>query len=219
VIVNLDQRIENSENQNNNYEKEFQNLCKKHKSIRVLKSIPGIGDIHAVQIASSVVDVKRFQTQGRFLAYSGLIKLERMSGGKSYGKKTPRCNRRLKQVFKMAAQSSIHVGSTNPIRQYYDFLTNERKKPEHIARHAAARKIAVLAYGILKSKKAFEPSQFISKSTKSACPGNLDPKVGGSNDSQADLTKSLKSSSVPSQNDPENTLSRGDNAVKDLVRS
>lgn len=210
VLDNLDQRIENYENQKSKYEKEFQNLCKKHKSIRVLKSIPGIGDIHAVQIAASVVDVKRFETRGRFLAYCGLIKLEKMSGGKSYGKRVPRCNRRLKQVFKMAAQSGIKSSSMS---QYYDFFINERKKPEHVARHAVARRIAVLAYGILKSNKEFDVERFKSKQTKSACSGNLDPKVRGSDDSQADLAKSRNSSLMT-----KDTLGGAD-AVKDLVRS
>ena len=209
VLDNLDQRIENYENQKSKYEKEFQNLCKKHKSIRILKSIPGIGDIHAVQIAASVVDVKRFETQGRFLAYCGLITLERMSGGKSYGKKAPRCNRRLKQVFKMAAQSSIMASVSNPMRQYYDFFINERKKPEYTARHAVARRIAVLTYGILKSKKEFDIQQLMHKKTKSSRSGNLDPRVG-SDDSQADLRGSQK---------PPLVNNEGDHAVKDLVRS
>lgn len=218
VLDNLDQRIENYEDQKSKYEKEFQNLCKKHKSIRVLKSIPGIGDIHAVQIAAGTVDVKRFETQGRFLAYCGLIKLEKMSGGKSYGKRAPRCNRRLKQVFKMAAQSGVMASSTNPMRQYYDFFINERKKPGHIARHAVARKIAVLAYGILKNNKEFDVERFANKKRKSACPGNLDPKIGGSDDSQADLAISQKSSLMTKDANHKDILG-GTDAVKDLVRS
>lgn len=160
VFDRLERRIEDYETQKAEYEKEFQRLCKKHKSINNLKSIPGIGDIHAVQIAATIVDAKRFETQGRFLSYCGLIKLERMSGGKSYGKKSPRCNRIFKRVFKMAAQSILQAGVENPMRQFYDYLINEKKKPEYIARHAVARKIAVLSYGILKTNKIFDPKKF-----------------------------------------------------------
>ncbi|MBL4818790.1 MAG: IS110 family transposase [Deltaproteobacteria bacterium] len=160
VLDRLERRIEDYKTQKAEYEREFQRLCKKHKSIKNLKTIPGIGDIHAVQIAATVVDAKRFENQGRFLSYCGLVKLERMSGGKSYGKKSPRYNRAFKHVFKMASQSVIQAGVTNPMHQFYEYLINEKKKSEYIARHTIARKIAVLSYGILKTNKAFDLKKF-----------------------------------------------------------
>ena len=72
------------------YEEEFKKLSRKHKEIRLLKSLPGIGTIHAVQIMASVVNIKRFKRKGRFLSYCGLIMHEKMSGGRSYGKRQPR---------------------------------------------------------------------------------------------------------------------------------
>src|SRR3989338_2465557 len=160
VLERLEQRIESYEIQKGQYEEEFQRLAKKHRPIRNLKSIPGIGNVHAVQIAAWVVDIERFQTQGHFLSYCGLIKHERMSGGKSYGKKSPRCNRIFRNVFKMATHSVIQASATNPLRQLYDFLINEKKKPEHLARHTIARKIAILSYGILKTNSEFNSKQF-----------------------------------------------------------
>lgn len=166
VFDRLERRIEDYETQKDEYEKEFQRLCKKHKPIKNLTSIPGIGNIHAIQIAATIVDANRFETQGRFLSYCGLIKLERMSGGKSYGKKSPRCNRIFRRVFKMATQSVIQAGSDNPLRQFYEYMINEKKKPGYVARHAVARKIAVLSYGILKTNKVFDPNKFGGKKTQ-----------------------------------------------------
>jgi hypothetical protein len=160
VFDRLERRIEDYETQKSEYEKEFQRLCKKHKAINNLKSIPGLGDIHAVQIAATIVDAKRFETQGHFLSYCGLIKLERMSGGKSYGKKSQRCNRIFRRVFKMATQSVIQASSKNPMRLYDEYVINEKKKPGYIARHAVARKIAILSYGILKTNKIFYTKKF-----------------------------------------------------------
>lgn len=34
-----------------------------------------------------IVDAKRFKDRNHFLSYCGLLKLDRMSGGKNYGKK------------------------------------------------------------------------------------------------------------------------------------
>ena len=72
------------------YEKEFKRLAKKHPEIRHQKSLPGIGTINAVKIVARVVTPYRFADKGHYLSYSGLIKLEKISGGRSYGKRNPR---------------------------------------------------------------------------------------------------------------------------------
>jgi hypothetical protein len=45
-----------------------------------------------------------------------------------------------------------------PLKSYYDGLLKEGLS-DHVARHALARRIAVLAYGVLKSGKKFEPER------------------------------------------------------------
>ena len=52
------------------------------------------------------------------------------------------------------------MGSGNNIfKDYYEFLLKEKKYPEHNARHALARRIAVIALGVLKSGKRFNPNR------------------------------------------------------------
>ena len=53
-----------NENIKKKYEEEFKKLSRKHKEIRLLKSLPGIGIIHAVQIMASVVNIRRFKRKG-----------------------------------------------------------------------------------------------------------------------------------------------------------
>lgn len=172
VLERLNRRIEDYEAQKSEYEAKFIELARKHKPIHLLKSLPGIGDIHAVQIVAWVVDVKRFKTQGRFLSYAGLVKHERMSGGKSYGRKASRCNRAFKNIFKMATFSVIQERAKNPFRQYYDFLIHTQKIPDHIARSRVARKLALITYGILKSGNKFNLQQFGGK--QKATPSGLE---------------------------------------------
>lgn len=43
---------------------------------------------------------------------------------------------------------------------FYESFLNEKKLPEHTAQHAIARRIAVLAYGVLKSGKKFDYNLF-----------------------------------------------------------
>ena len=128
-----------------------------YKEIHLLKSLPGIGTIHAFQILSSVVNIRRFKRKGHFLSYSGLIKHEKMSGGRSYGKRQPRYYRPLKQVFKMASHIVTQDSRDNPLKEYYEYLVNERGKSPQMARHNVARRLSVLVYGVLKTGKKFDP--------------------------------------------------------------
>jgi transposase len=168
VLTRLDQQIEHYERQKAEYEAEFQRLSKKNKTIRLLKSIPGLGNIHAVQIASAVVDPRRFPSAGHLLSYSGLIKHEKMSGGISYGKKSSRYCRSLKKAFKLASHAVIQECCNNPLRDFYNYLIFEKKKAPHVARNAVARRIAVLAYGVMKSQRKFSPYRRCKKKTSSS---------------------------------------------------
>lgn len=157
VLKRLDKQIENYEEQKGEYEKEFKRLAKKHSQIKLLKSVPGIGDINAVQLVAAIVDPKRFESSGKFLSYCGLIKHEQTSGGRVYGKKSSRHCRSLKKIFKLASHSVIQEGCDNPLNDLYKYLINEKKKAPYVARNAVARRIAILVYGVFKEGKKFDP--------------------------------------------------------------
>ncbi len=139
------------------YIKEFKKLSMKHKEMRLLKSIPGISDIHAVQIMAAVVDIGRFPSKGHFLSYCGLIKHEKISGGRSYGRKFSRCYRPLKQIFKMASHSVTQNRCNNSLKGLYEYYIE--KKPALMAKHNVSRKLAILVYGVLKSGKKYDPNR------------------------------------------------------------
>jgi transposase len=157
VLAGLDEAIQAYEKGKERYEKEFDQLVKKHQLIRLLTSIPGIGSISAVKIVSIVVDPKRFKKRGNFLAYCGLMHHEMMSGGRSYGKRTPRYCRRLKAIFKICTFAAIGENRNNPIRSYYEYLLREKKYADYDARHATSRWVATLAWGVLKTKVKYQP--------------------------------------------------------------
>lgn len=158
VLQGLDQQIKSYETEKARYEKTIKALQRKHSVLRHLDDIPGIGEIGALKIAARVVDPKRFPDKGKWLAYCGLVKIEAVSGGKSYGWKKPRYCRSLKSVFKTAALAVLH-SKTNPFKDYYEYLLEVKRYPEHNARHALARRIAVVALGVMKSGKAFDPER------------------------------------------------------------
>lgn len=157
VLDGLDRGIEAFEEEKVRYEAEISKLCKKHKALRNLMSLPGIGEIGAIKIVSRVVDPRRFKSKSDFLSYCGLIRLEKMSGGRSYGKKPSRYCPMMKDVFKFAALNATQAHVNTTFKRYYEHLVQEKNYPAHNARNAIARRVAVLAWGILKSGKPFQP--------------------------------------------------------------
>jgi hypothetical protein len=154
-IVNyLDQGIVWYHKAKEDYEKKFKFMCRHNKQLKQLRTIPGIGDIGAVKILATVINAHRFPNSGKYLSYCGLVKLDKISGKRSYGRKKPRYSRCLKSVYKIAALAAI--GGDNPLREYYEYLINKGIS-QHNARHAIARYIARISYGILKSEKEYQP--------------------------------------------------------------
>ena len=155
VLQCLDRQIKAYEEEKSGYEKEFLRLVRKHPEIRHQKKLPGIGSINAVKIVSRVVSPYRFADKGHYLSYAGLIKLEKISGGRSYGKKNSRYCRQLKSVYKSGVLAAI--GGNNPINDYYEYLIQDKNYPEHNARNKACRRLAILSLGVFRSGKKYQP--------------------------------------------------------------
>ncbi len=150
----LDRNISLYEETKSAYEAEFDKWRKKNRSIKALASLDGIGPIRAAKILAAVIEPKRFSTTGRYLAYCGLVRVEKTSGRKKYGTRKPHYNRTLKGIYNGAAMTVIN--GDGPIREYYDYLL-KKGIAEHNARVAVARYIARLSLGIMKSNEKYEP--------------------------------------------------------------
>jgi hypothetical protein len=140
------------ETQKEKYEKLFKKLCKENKTLKHLCSIPGIAEISAVKILAMMVDAKRFCDVRHYLAYCGLVSHIIESGGKVYGRRRPRYCRVLKDVYKTAVATVINGNS--PLRKTYEYYLNKGIS-EHNARHALARYIARISFGIVKTETEF----------------------------------------------------------------
>jgi transposase len=139
------------------YHAEFRCLCKKHKEIRDLMTIPGIGTIGAVKIAAYVVDARRFKAKGKFHSYCGLVRHDRMSGGRKYGTRKPKYNRTLKQVFDAAAVSIIGAKGSHSLYDYYTYLLKKKHCASHNARKGLSRRVATIALSVMRSGKPYHP--------------------------------------------------------------
>jgi transposase len=164
ILEHLSKSIELYRSSKEQYEHKFLELSRRNRFTRNLLDVTGIGVIGAVKIVATVVDAHRFPRAGHYLSYCGLVEHEKISGGRSYGRRCPRFNRTLKAVYKLAAMAAIS-GTTNPMRAYYDYLCG-KGVAEHNARHAVARYIARVTYGMLKTGKRYRPCQHRSQATE-----------------------------------------------------
>lgn len=154
IIKHLDVNIEQYRASKSEYEKQFSIIARKNKLVGNLTHVDGIGIIGAVKIVACVVDARRFSDRGKYLSYCGLVKHEKISGQRSYGRRQPRFNHILKAVYKTGAVAVI--GKNNPINDYYESLL-AKGVSEHNARHAVARYIARITFGMLKSGEPYDP--------------------------------------------------------------
>lgn len=131
----------------------FEKNARIYKPVNLLTSIPGIGVIRANQIVAIMVTPYRFPTKCNLHSYSKLIKHNRESDKKIYGKKRPKGQPILKDVFKSAVLSA-NMGDTSFRRRYEEMRSTG--KDDKAARNNIARLIATTVLGVWKSGKPYD---------------------------------------------------------------
>lgn len=155
ILGHLDTALGLYEATKKQYEQRFQELSSQYRLARLLQDITGIGAIGSLTILAIVVDARRFPRSSHYLVYCGLVHFRKQSGGRDYGKRKARYNHTLKRIYKLAAMSAIS-SVDNPLREYYDAL-RAQGVADYNARHALARYIARITYGILKTGTPYRP--------------------------------------------------------------
>jgi len=123
-----------------------------HPQARLLMSQPGVGPITALAFALTIGDVSRFRHSGQVASYVGLVPREHSSGGKQrLGSISKQGNRFLRQLLVEAAQSVTRLDEG--FRKQYQARCHH--KPKGVAKVAAARKLAVRLYWMMRQNVAY----------------------------------------------------------------
>ena len=131
----------------------------------LLRTQPGVGPITALAFAVTLGDASRFQRGKQVASYLGLIPREHSSGGKQrLGAISKQGNRFLRQLLVEAAQSAVR-GDESMRRPY---LHRCHRKPKGVAKVAAARKLAVRLYWMMRSNVAYPEIVHIESSPRVA---------------------------------------------------
>jgi transposase len=147
--------------------------CRAHpEPMRILQSAPGFGPIRSAQLLAIVQTPHRFASRDRFSKYAGLKVEVRSSSDWEVGSRgelrrrrtkvstrglTKECSRRMKNIFKGAAQTASRTG---PLVGYYRGLVDSGRKPE-IARVILARRLAFAVLSMWKRGERFDVRRFL----------------------------------------------------------
>ena len=119
---------------------------------QLLMTQPGVGPNTALAFVLTIGDVSRFRRGKQVASYLGLIPREESSGGRQkLGAISKQGNRMLRSLLVEAAQIAVRLDAG--FRKQY--LHRCHQKPKGVAKVAAARKLAVRLYWMLRTQTAY----------------------------------------------------------------
>ena len=122
------------------------------KMAQLLKTQPGVGPITSLAFVLTIGDVSRFHNSKQIASYLGLIPREYSSAGKQrLGGISKQGNRMLRMLLVEAAQTAVRYDPE--FRKQY--LHRCHLKPKAVAKVAAARKLAVRLYWMLRTQTRY----------------------------------------------------------------
>jgi transposase len=129
-----------------------QTAAEENPSAKLLMTQPGVGPNTALAFVLTIGEVSRFPRGKQVASYLGLIPREESSGGRQkLGAITKQGNRMLRSLLVEAAQIAVRFDPG--YRKQY--LHRCHQKPKGVAKVAAARKLAVRLYWMLRSQVAY----------------------------------------------------------------
>ena len=130
-------------------------LARADARVVLLDTIPGVGDLLGLTLASEIGDVARFSSPRKLIGYAGLAPKINQSGDRSRtGALSKAGSRTLRWAAVEAAQHAWRP--TNPWHQLYtDLAKRAGKNP---AKAAVARKILIAAWHVLSRQQPFKPA-------------------------------------------------------------
>lgn len=136
---------------------------------RLLMTQPGVGPVTALAFAVTIGEVNRFRSSGQVASYLGLIPREHSSGGKQrLGAITKQGNRFVRQLLVEAVQTTNRLDEG--FRRQYAARCHH--KPKGVAKVAAARKLSVRLYWMLKQNVGYPEIAHIESSSGVPLAGN-----------------------------------------------
>jgi transposase len=121
----------------------------------LIESIDGIGPITSSTLLAETPHIEKFETSKALAAFAGVCPQLRQSGRSASSSRTTKIgNRAIRKVLYMAALAALRSNSV--IQAFAARLRERGKRPMEII-VAAMRKLLVLVFGVLKTRRPFDP--------------------------------------------------------------
>ena len=131
-------------------------LAREDERAQLLTTIPGVGPLLALTIASVVGDVSRFPSAARLVGYSGLVPRIHQSGESS---RTGRLSKAGSPLLRWAAvEAAQHAW--RPQNPWHRLYVDVRRRHGHgnAAKAAVARKVLIACWHVLARNEPFKPA-------------------------------------------------------------
>ncbi len=141
-------------------ERDIIKRAKKHDSTSyaLLKTIPGVGRIIALNLLYEIEDINRFPKVQNFVSYCRLVKCAKESNGKKYGSAGRKIgNAHLRWAFSEAAQLFLKNNETG--KKYLQRMARKHGKGKALS--ILAHKLGRAVYFMLKNKQGFDMNKFL----------------------------------------------------------
>jgi transposase len=124
----------------------------KDEKARLLMTQPGVGPITSLAFVLTMGDVRRFPRGKQVASYLGLIPREYSSGGhRRYGSISKQGNTFLRMLLVEAAQCAVRCDP----QMRSEYLHRCHRKAKGVAKVAAARKLAIRLYWMLRTNTGY----------------------------------------------------------------
>jgi len=145
LLAMLDQQI-------GKLDQAVQRAAEQHPQARLLMTQPGVGPNTALAFVLTIGEVSRFPRGKQVASYLGLIPREESSGGRQkLGAITKQGNRLVRSLLVEAAQIAVRFDP----RMKKQYVHRCHQKPKGVAKVAAARKLAVRLYWMLRTQTPY----------------------------------------------------------------
>jgi transposase len=143
-----------------NLEKAIADEAENNENCKRLMTIPGVGSFTALVVCAEIGDIDRFPTFTHLISYCGLAPSVSSSADKLYyGHLSRFCNKFLKYVLILRAQSFSFMRGDNVLKKTYWRVTIKRHKND--AKIAVARQLVRIIYSMLKNRQDWDPAIYL----------------------------------------------------------
>ena len=158
VMALLDQKI-------GSLDMAVKEAAEKDQNARLLMTQPGIGPVTSLAFVLTMGDITRFPRGKQVASYLGLIPREYSSGGhQRLGSISKQGNRFMRMLLVEAAQVAVRCDP----QFRSEYLHRCHNKPKGVAKVAAARKLAIRLYWMLRTQKRYPEIVSIESSSRVA---------------------------------------------------